>query len=205
MAYLGESTQALQAEALAAFLPDGKAWRAKNIKESNINKLLLGFGGELLRVHQSIDELACNYLISGSSQFLPEWEAMLGIPDSCFPGTGGIEERTQHVLVKLASLNVITEADWINLAKILGFDICIENGRKCSVYPLCYPLTYFATPQIARFTLFIFVKGIEPTVYPLEYPLQYASSFSNILVCILNKVKPADVQLIFKFVETLPC
>ena len=205
MSYLPDSTQRLQAETLAAFLPDGKMFRAKYINESNLNKLLLGFGAELLRVHQTIDEFVCNYLINNSSFFIDEWELMVGIPDDCFPGAGSIEERTQHVLVKLASLNVIVEQDWIDLAAILGFEICIKNGGEAGIYPLSYPIEYFATAKEARFTMIVFIKGIPPTVYPLTYPLNYSSSADNILICVFEKLKPADTNLLFRFVDALPC
>lgn len=207
MSYLPDSTQRLQAETLAAFLPDGKMFRAKYINESNLNKLLLGFGAELLRVHQTIDELGCNYLINSSSLFIDEWEQMVGIPDDCFPGTGTLTERTQHVLVKLASLNVIVEQDWINLAAILGFKIRINFGTQCGTFPLIFPACLFDTAQEARFTMIITIDETPAEVFPFDvngFPITLSDSVSNILTCVFEKIKPADTDLIFRF-EDITC
>ena len=206
MAFLNPSTQDDQARILAQLLPDGAAWLAKFETESNTYNLLKGFGGELLRMHQTIDQLVCNFFINEENTLLlPEWEAALGIPDDCFPGTGSDAERVQHVLIKLASLNVIVEKNWIDLAAILGFEVCIKNGSQFGIYPFEYPLHYFNDPRDARFTMIIFIKGTAPDTYTHTYPLTYASSASNILTCIFTKLKPQDNDIIFNFVEELPC
>lgn len=206
--YLGDKTKDQMARSLAQFLPNDKLFEAKCIDGSNLNGLLNGLGRELLRVNESIDELACNYLISESNQFLPEWESMVGIPDDCFSGTGTDEERTRDVLIKLASLNAITEDDWIQIAALLGFKIKIIHGTECGIYPFPnkYPFCYFSTAKQARFTMIIVVDGIQPGIYPFLnlYPFPYSSNVNTILTCIFNKIKPADTQLLFRF-EEIPC
>lgn len=200
MAYLPKSTVQEQAKVLAKFLPEGKVWRAKMIEESNLYKLLLGFGAELLRVHESIDELACNYLISESSQFLPEWEAMLGIPDDCFPGTGTVEERVQDVLIKLASLNVITEEDWEALCALFGVPNClINNGIFYHTWDWVWPHIWFQNAQDARFHIVIRLpEEFKPSTWDWTWDHPWGRDTSK-LECILNKIKPADTKLIFLY------
>jgi uncharacterized protein YmfQ (DUF2313 family) len=198
MTCLGESSVQEQAATLAKFLPEGKVWRAKNEKESNLYKLLLGFGGELLRVHQSIDELMCNYLISESAQFLPEWEKMVGIPDSCFKGTGTDEERVRDVLIKLASLNVITEADWEALCALYGVSNCfIRNGIFYHTWDWVWPHIWFPNERVARFHLVIRLpESFKPSTWPWTWDHPWGRD-STVLQCIMQKIKPADTKLIF--------
>ena len=156
------------ARSLAQFLPNDKLFEAKCIPGSNLNGLLTGLGRELLRVNESIEELACNYLISESAQFLPEWEAMVGIPDDCFLGTGTDEERMRDVLIKLASLNVITEEDWEALCLLFGVENCIiQNGIEHMAWPWIWPHIWFSSEREARFTMVISLpESFQPSTWP---------------------------------------
>ena len=55
------------------------------------------------------------------TELLTRWESAVGIPDSCFPGTGTIDERRAHVLLKLAKMNVQTAEEFVTLGISLGF------------------------------------------------------------------------------------
>jgi len=200
--YLGDKTKEDMAKSLAQFLPNDKLFGAKCEAGSNLNGLLMGLGRELLRVNESIDELACNYLISESNQFLPEWEAMMGIPDDCFSGAGTDEERTRDVLIKLASLNVITEADWEALCLLFGVENCIiQSGIEHAAWPWTWPHIWFSSEREARFTMVISLpESFQPSTWPWTWPHPWGKDAST-LECLMQTIKPADVQL--KFIYNL--
>ena len=200
--YISEKTKKDMAKSLAQFLPNDKLFGGKNITGANLNDILMRLGRELLRCNESIQQLACNYLISGSVQFLPEWEAMMGIPDCCFSGAGTDEERQRDVLIKLAALNVITEADWEALCSLFGVDNCIvQSGIEHAQWPWTWPHLWFTNEREARFTLVVSLpESYRPSTWPITWPHPWSKDAST-LECLMQKIKPADVQL--KFIYNL--
>jgi uncharacterized protein YmfQ (DUF2313 family) len=198
--YLGDKTKQQMAASLANFLPNDRLFEAKCIEGSKLNGLLIGWGRELLRCNESIEQLACNYLISTSGQFLPEWELLVGIPDDCFLGTGTETERMRDVLIKLASLNVITEADWEALCGLFGVSNCIiRSGREHQSWDWLWPHIWFSNEQQARFTMIINLpESFKPSTWPWTWPHVWGQD-GHLLECLLNKVKPADNNLIFLY------
>ncbi len=112
---------------LSAFLPQGRLWVAKNVEETKLRSLLIGFAGESKRVC----DLFATYLEqldpNTTDDFVEEWESALGIPDNCIPIADTIEERRDNIILKLTSLTLQTEQDLIDLAAKLGFTITITH------------------------------------------------------------------------------
>ncbi len=108
---------------LAAYLPGGELFESAFIPGTNLNALLAGLSGELLRVENFMFLYNSQFIPDQTTVFIEEWEAAVGIPDDCFlvESTTTNEERRLHILVKLASLGVQTAEDFENLAVILGF------------------------------------------------------------------------------------
>ena len=127
------------ADSLANFLPEGRAWAAKKQEGTQLNSLLKGLAPEYKR----INDLFCTFLEQldprTTDNFLVEWERLLGIPDDCIPLSTDIQERRDNIVLKLASLSIVTEEDFINLGDQFGITITISHLSDTGFPPHAVP------------------------------------------------------------------
>jgi len=184
-----------QANALADYLPNGVAYRAKKLIGTTLNKLLRGFAGTYLRAQQYVNAIALGYDFTTSTELLTEWESALGIPDLCFPGTGTDAERQRDILVKLGKMNISTAIQYEELADFLGFDVDVETGwANRGDFPVG------AAGDIeAKFTIIIIFNGLpSDSVFPVPFPWNFANP-AYMVQCIFNFIKPANVAIQYRF------
>lgn len=129
--------------AIAQYLPNDKVFAAKNIKESNLYKILLSFSGEFKRLDEIFQSVwdGTNLLTTNDLEYIALWEGFVRIPDNIFTETTSLtlEERRSNILLKLRGLGVLTEQDFINLAAILGETIIITHGTDVQYPPYDVP------------------------------------------------------------------
>lgn len=186
----------------ADYLPGGRLFCAKYIKDSNLRKLLYALAGEITRVQLKVEELSDEYYIITTTNLITEWEKALGIPDSCLTNTGTIEERRIQIQAKLALMNLNTKQDFIDLAALFGFTIDIIPGEENnSVFPFTFPVTLFADEKHARFTMIVIFIGVpQPTsVFPLTFPVTFSDNKEKFLMCLIRKLAPANVHIIYRY------
>ena len=186
-----------QTDSLASYLPTGRLFESAWIGDSNFRKLLTGFAGELFNAEGLIKQYQDEYAPDTTTNFIAEWENALGIPDDCFSGSGTITERRRDVMIKLASLGVQTEADYIALADLLGVTIEVIAGAEIGTFPYIFPLIFFENERHARFTLVIRYTVQEASRFPLTFPFIFGDSTIALLECIFRKVTPSNVNLLF--------
>ena len=179
-------------------MPGGSLFASKNIADSNFRKLLLGMAGELFRSNGYLKSYSEEILPDETNLFLGEWESALGIPDSCFDGTGTNDERRRNVLVKLASLGVQTQSDFKELAALFGVDVEVNSGAYHDVFPLAFPIIFFDNATDARFTIVVTFHLSDASRFPLEFPFIFGDKQIEVLECLFNKLKPANCDIIFR-------
>jgi len=187
-----------QTNSLAQFLPEGKVFDARNEPTATLRKFLEGLSGELKRVYDGMNDLSEDYDINFTTELISNWESAVGIPDDCFPGTGDLEERRTHVLIKFAKMNVQTSEEFVSVIEELGFTVILQPGADVGIFPMIFPTEFFKDPQQARFTLVVNLDS-NNAVFPLPFPVEFASNVNNIVICLLNVIKPANVDLLLRF------
>lgn len=198
MSIFGDHSVEEHAQSHADYLPTGKRWRAKNIDESNIRKLLRGFGASSKRQEETFNAFWDEMFPDTSTEFLDDFERAVGIPDDCFSGTGTLEERRRDVIIKLTGLYVTTKQDFIDLAKLLGFTIEISRPVEDAFPPYDVPFTPVSL-KTARFTWIIRGANLLSGVPPYDVPfIPSESDEGNILQCLFNKLKPANTSLLYE-------
>ena len=187
---------------LSQHIPSGPAWEAKSRPESNFYKVLRGLVKELSRVEAQIQNVADEHDINKTVDLLPEWEASVGIPDSCFTTSGSLAQRRTNVILKLGRLNgTATNQDFVDIAEILGFEVEVISGSSFSLFPLAFPLSFVVSPTVARFTMRVQVNNAPPSgVFPIPFPLIFTGTNSNILECVFNILKPAVTVIDFVYI-----
>jgi len=194
-------------DSLARYMPGGDLFASRNVADSTFRKLLGGLSGELFRCNGLIKEYGEQIITDTTTKFVSEWESALGIPDDCFPGTGTLEERRLHVLVKLASLGVQTQQDFIDLAALFGVTVTIMNGTLHGTFPMEFPTLFFNSSQDARFTIFVTFNLIEGERFPYLFDgllnpsfgaFPFGNSVLSLIECLFNKLIPANCDVIFE-------
>ena len=198
MKLFSERTKEEQTNSLTAFYPAGSAFESANTEGSVFGDFNEGLSGEIKRVYDDMNNLSEDYDILVTDELLSQWEGAVGIPDDCFPGTGTKTERRLHVLLKFAKMNVQTIDEFVEVIELLGFTVTLVPGSEVGIFPLAFPIEFFADTQQARFTLIVNLDG-NNAVFPLSFPVEFASSINNIVICILNLIKPTNVKLLLRF------
>ena len=198
MPLFDENTLEQHAQVQADFMPTGKFWRAKNIVDSKIRDLLRGFGASAKRQEEVLAKFWEEIFIGTTEEFIDDFEKALGIPDDCFTGTGTLEERRIDAQLKMVSLYVVTEQDFIDLAALLGFTITIERPIETNIFPYTFPFE-LVNAKTLRFTWIIVGVDVAAAGFPYTFPVTFdAETNQNILQCLFGKLKPANTSLQFQ-------
>lgn len=191
------------AQAIANFLPSGRLFVAKNVRDSVYRMILRG----LAHTEQDAESLLIAFSdeldISTTTAFLEPWERTLGIPDECFDTNTTLEIRRQQVLIKLAALGVQTEQDFIDLAAIYGVRIAIESGITHFAFTLTFPIIFFDTAKDARFTMLVFYETPVASTFTLTFPFVFGGAEIPVIECLFRKLVPANVDLRFIQVDSV--
>jgi len=182
---------------LSIFNPQGKAVLTKDDSEAIYHKFLRGLSGEAKRVYDAMNDLSEDYDITRTTELITFWESAVGIPDGCFPGTGSLEERRIHVLVKFAQMNVQTADDFIELGETLGFPGLMVQALQDTVFPpYDVPFTPTSSPN-SRYVILVTGTNVIPNVPPYDVPFTPSSQTSSFLECVFNLVRPANTKIVF--------
>jgi len=183
---------------LARYLPGDCLFASKGVNDSTFRNLLKGLAGEHFRANGLLKEYCEQILPDETVKFISEWESAVGIPDSCFSGTGTLDERRRDVLVKLASSGIQTQQDFIDLAALFGVAIDIQTGIESITFPLTFPVPMFNTIKDARFTIVVIFTTPIAETFPYTFPFIFGSAETGILECLFSKLKPANCNVIFR-------
>lgn len=108
---------------MRALLPPGPAWDAEQVPE--LATLLEGlapvFAGLDARAVQLLDEMHGGTV----SELVPDWEAVMGLPDACLGVSPSYADRAFAVRARLVATGKQTAAYFVELARLQGF----ENAR----------------------------------------------------------------------------
>lgn len=197
--FVKQRTLTEQTDVLASYLPNDPLHALKNKEGSNIRKVLEGLAYQWGAFRDSINEVAAEYNPNNTVALIEEWEGFVGIPDECISNTGTLEERRVNILLKLAGINATTAKQFENIAAILGYTITVENGVDTSIFPLTLPFILLSEAA-APFTIVVTLDAsLEPSGFPLTLPFTLSSGVPNILLCFLQKLKPANTNLVFRY------
>lgn len=189
----------INTQSLANYLPNGEYFRAKNIDNSNLRKLLKALSYEFGRVEAKLKELEDEEYIPYTFNLIEQWERSLGIPDECFNPEGQtIELRRKYVIAKYALMNLTSTPDFIALADFFGIRIEIFNGITHSDYfPFTFSIYFFDGIKSTKFTMFVhFLDIYRPSnIFPLTFPITFTDA-PNLILCLFEKLKPAPVKII---------
>ena len=184
-------SEAEHTNALAAYLPNGHTFEAKNVNDSNLRALLRGLASELFTAQNYLSEFEQEYFPDETVLFLSEWESALALPDSCLTVDGTNEERLLNIIVKLANMNLQVPQDFVDLAALFGVVITATPGADTTGF-----ITYDSITT-ARFTIVIEFPLSDAPSFTYSYPIVFGDATESIIKCLFNRLRPGNVQLLF--------
>lgn len=180
---------------LAHFLPNGNLFSSKFDEQSELKKLLNGFGGECFRQESAISRLFLQRDITLTEDLITEWESAVGIPDDCFTTDKSLEVRRGQVIIKLAFSPQI-KVDFEELAKLLGYDDVFVRPLGDNRFPR-YDVPFIPTSGYKNlFIVEVIGTGVTPRNPPYDVPFPLFSD-STLIQCVFDKLKPANVLFIY--------
>ena len=178
--------------------PTGGAFPADD--STNWVKLLDAFSQTFARIDANAVLLMNESFPDTTTQLLPNWERVAGLPDACSNANDTIEVRRFNLLTKLTSRGGQSKAYFIQLAATLGYTITItelrpfRTGKSRTGDGLCGTDFWFSWQINSQLnTVNYFRAGKSSADDPLAF-------WSNTrLECFMNRVKPAHTLLSFVY------
>lgn len=106
-------------------LPPGRAWN--RILTSQLGKLVGALQWENARWLLDLRKWVLETVPATAVDMLPEWEALVGIPDDCFPVRETVAERQAQLITKFRQTTDQSEPSYKQLAAAVGYDIEISS------------------------------------------------------------------------------
>ncbi len=202
MVLFNDHTLEEHTDSLAYYLPPGQAFEARFIEDTNLRKMLRALASELQRYYIILSEVCTEHDINQTQNLILEWEKALGIPGTCFDETSNIQDRRRNLLIMLDEMHGTTVEDYINLASLLGYTITIEPVKPHAMFPMAFPIYFFSSGKAVLFSMIINLPIGESNIgFPLEFPFPFISPDNSLLTCLFNRIKPANVQVFYKFLS----
>lgn len=186
-------------EQLKALLPPGRAFPRE--RGSTLDALLDALAIELARIDARGDQLMIEAIPFTTTELLPDWERVAGLPDSCSGLLADtLQQRRADLVAKLAARGGQSRAYFIAVALALGFVITIEE-----FFPFRVGLSEVGAPlnggdwsftwriNAPETTITLFRTGPSNVGEPL------ADWGNDTLECRMNKLKPAHTILLFAY------
>ena len=193
--------------ALQTNQPSGRVWLPKLRPGSNFFNLLLGLAPTFREMDAAIQTFVAETFPPTTTRFLSEWEKALGLPDDCLPIASDVATRQRNILIKLVLLSgLATDQDFVNLGALFGLVIEVNSGIEHlapgdggygTKLPEIVVPTHVADEAEARFTMVIVETFPEAITFPWEFPLLFSTTGQLELRCIIEKLAPANVNVLF--------
>ncbi len=175
---------------ITSFIPGG-VWTA----------LSTGLAIEFARAHVRSADLLREFDPARTSELLPDWERVLGLPDPCATSVQSMAARRAAVIAKLVAKGGASRAYFIGVAHALGYSpVEIEEHQlfRVGIGAMGDPISneewaYHWTVHAPIFTLFFFEAGGSATGEALNV------ADNSLLECTIERIKPAHTVVHFKY------
>ncbi len=165
---------------------------------SNWVKLLLALADEFARVETRGEALLEEADPNTTVELLPDWERVVGLPDTCVPGDQTSEQRRNALVARIARTGGISRQHLIDAAAYLGYTITITEFLPHSVdsdvdYPL-YGADWAFAIQVNAPSITVHFLTVDSDV---DAPLAWWGNEQ--LECTMRRNKPGGRFILFAY------
>lgn len=187
-------TRAAQADYeahLLALRPPGPAWAPEDDH-------LAAAAEECARLHNRAVALVDEADPRLTTELLPDWERVAGLPDACTGPLAALAERRAALVARLTSIGGQSRAYFIALAASLGYTVTITEYRPWQVNdrvnePICSELWTFVWQVNAALNTVRTFRTNSGVNEPL------AVWGNTLLECVIRRLAPAHTKVLFAY------
>jgi uncharacterized protein YmfQ (DUF2313 family) len=185
---------------LAELLPQGRAMAQKYREGTNTRRYLGAKSKEFKRFFDSMVDFIEQLDPRTTDIYLSEWESALGIPCQCIPLETDKVQRRNNIILKLSSLSVQTEQDYINLAALYGFTIAFDTTNA---FPYTFPMTFDESTCIGGFpyTFPLILTSGDPSIdkflFCISGNFDTDPTAAEIFQCLVKLLIPCGYRAVF--------
>lgn len=194
----------LSYDTLISHLPRGVAWLAARVPGKNLYQLWHAFAEAYEDATEALCKLPVELNPYTTTELITEWETAVGLPDACLPKATTLEERRKYVVFRLTKRRWSTEQDWKDLALLFGLTITVTPGwhvQRPALFDKCFDSIFWEFERLGRFHVFVDIFGGCSEGggfnYDFDYPFATETEACEQFKCILERVKPANVVIIW--------
>jgi len=184
---------------LQALLPRGLAW-AKS-QSSTLALLLLAWADEFARIDLRCEDLINEADPRTTTEMLPEWERVAGLPDPCVTIDQTIEQRRSALVSKLTMTGGQSRAYFIGIAESMGYP-----GTTIDEFALMTCNSDCNAALNSEADLFAWQLNLPAStggVFYMDCNSDCNSALQSwgdeALECRINKFKPAHTSVLFAY------
>lgn len=183
-------------------LPPGPLWDAD--RDEGLYNLLTGLAREKARAHDHLQKIVLEANPGTMDETLPEWEAMLGLPDDCAPPTFSREARKAAVRAAFLAAGGQNKAYIESLIyRVFGVEATLTKG-----YKVPFTTSDGTGSDIPPWSgwrmgdeMWDYSDWFEWKVtLTITTTMYEGSDLYERLICLLNRIKPAWSTVVVEFV-----
>ncbi|MBS1017251.1 DUF2313 domain-containing protein [Acetobacter persici] len=106
-------------------LPPGKAFTRD--PDSNLYRMMYSLSGQIKQVDDTALDLAIDWQPGNTTNFLPEWQESLGLPDQCVTTSSPFEDQRNQVVARLTFSGSATAKFIQSYAESLGYEVEVKE------------------------------------------------------------------------------
>ncbi|MDB2704924.1 DUF2313 domain-containing protein [Pseudomonadota bacterium] len=186
---------------LKTLLPVGVLWESLKLDET-VDNYLNAEAAEYAIIDARIENLLNETDPRKTYELLVEWEEFAGLPDDCAGESATLEQRRIALHARLTSTGGASKAYFIELAANLGYTVTITEFYPHSV---ASPVNYAMYGENWRYVWQInaLEQGEDIRYFKVNSGVNepLAVRNTNILECVINKLKPGHTLILFNYGE----
>lgn len=188
---IGRATEADYENNLHSLLPKGPAWGK--------DELLDGAAIELARVHNRALDLIEESDPRSTSELLPDWERITGLPDPCVGDDQVLQARLDALVRHLRMQGGASIQYWIDLAAQFGIEITIDEFEPYTV------MSGVGEPLTGEHYRFVWRVNMPNEIVVTKFTVMsgvgegLSSWEEGIIECLFGRLKQAHTRLIFEY------
>jgi uncharacterized protein YmfQ (DUF2313 family) len=186
------------ARALAALLPEGPVWPTG--KDTVVQRLLTALAIEFERLDLRLGQLLAETDPASTTELLPDWERVVGLPDPCVTTGQTIAERRIALEGRLTSVGGQSRRFFIELAARLGYIVTIDefaSAADATAAGIAFTGDEWAHIWRVNVPTTVNIVPFRVGAGAVGEPLRKWSN--EVIECQFNRFKPAHTKLLFAY------
>jgi uncharacterized protein YmfQ (DUF2313 family) len=181
---------------LQQLLPPGRAWTRGPL--AALTGLLGGFGPAYAAVDQRCSDLMDEADPRTTTEMLPDWERIAGLPDPCAGADQTLEQRRQLLLAKLTQVGGQSAAYLGQQAMGVGYPVTISAYAVCDCESDCEASVLEETWAFA-FQVAAAATTVDVATCESGCDDRLETYGNAVLECVIDRIKPAHTLAIFTY------